>query len=163
MNAIPCNQATTVHIREVTAKYRRGKQTLSKVEDARGVWTFASKVVWDNSREHFIALFLDAAHQVVSYSVLAIGTANACHVHPRELFQHAVLSGAVAIIVAHNHPSGSVEPSNADRDITRRLEKAGELLGIPLLDHVVFTDEGYFSFAERGWLNGGRGSTSLIG
>jgi DNA repair protein RadC len=163
MNAMVTEKPTTVFIREVTARYRRGKHTPQKIDDARGVWSFASKVIADNSREHFIALFLDAAHQVVSYSIVAIGTATSCPIHPRELFQHAVLTGAIAIIIAHNHPSGSINASVEDKNITRKLEEAGRVLGIPIIDHVIFTDDGYFSFDERGWINDGRGSTGLIG
>lgn len=153
MNAIAKKKPTPVYIREVAARYRRGRRVLQKISDARGVWDFARKVVWDNSKEHFIALYLDGAHQVVSFSVVSIGTATSCLVHPRELYQQAILSGAVAVIVAHNHPSGNLSPSKEDHRITQQLARAGELIGIQLLDHVVFTDEGYTSFVERGWLS----------
>jgi DNA repair protein RadC len=71
-------------------------------------------------------------------------------VHPREVFADPITDRACAIIVAHNHPSGKLEPSNEDLDITRRLRQSGEILGIPVLDHLVFSENGYFSFAEHG-------------
>ena len=94
-------------------------------------------VLLDNSREQFIALYLDAAHHVASYSIVSVGTANQATIHAREVFQRAILAGAIAIIVAHNHPSDNVEPSNDDIAVTNRLKDAGTLLGITLLDHVI--------------------------
>ena len=71
-------------------------------------------------------------------------------VHRREVFAEALFERAAAVIAAHNHPSGNVEPSSEDREITERLHKAGEVLGIPLLDHVIFSGRGYYSFLEAG-------------
>ena len=106
----------------------------------------------DNSREHFIALFLDSGHQVASYSIVSIGTANFTTAHPREVFQRAISAGAVSLVIAHNHPSGQIEPSREDHQTTHRLKAAGELLGITLLDHIIVTDEAHYSFQESGSL-----------
>jgi DNA repair protein RadC len=91
---------------------------------------------------------LDGRHRPIAYQVVSIGTATASLVHPREVFQAAIGAGAVALIVAHNHPSGDPSPSREDRDITERLLRAGELLGIRLLDSVVVTDGTYVSIRE---------------
>src|SRR5574338_15618 len=96
----------------------------------------------EDAREHFVALYLDGRHRPIAHQVVSVGTASASLVHPREVFQPAVLIGACALLVAHNHPSGDPTPSAEDREITRRLVDAGALLGIPLLDSLVWTRAG---------------------
>ncbi len=91
-----------------------------------------------------MALYLDGRHRPIADRIVSIGTATASLVHPREVFQPAVALGACGLIVAHNHPSQDPTPSAEDRDVTRRLAEAGQLLGIPLLDHVVWTRNGAF-------------------
>ena len=88
-------------------------------------------------REVFIALLLDVQNRLKGEALVSIGTLTSSLVHPREVFSQAISQGAAAIIVAHNHPSGDPDPSQADREVTRRLIRAGQLVGIPLLDHVV--------------------------
>lgn len=102
-------------------------------------------------REHFIAFFVDMRHKIKSVSVISIGTLSCSLVHPREVFRPAIVAGAAAVILAHNHPSGDCTPSSEDRESTRRLVKAGELLGIPVLDHVIVGEAyKYISFRETG-------------
>jgi DNA repair protein RadC len=104
-------------------------------------------------QEHFIALTLDAAHEVISGYVVTLGLANRTIVHPREVFYPAIKDNATAIIVAHNHPSGNCEPSLEDRNVTRRLYDAGRLLGIEVLDSLIVGENGgYYSFLEKGEL-----------
>ena len=104
-------------------------------------------------REHFIAIYVDSRSRVKGVSVVSIGTLSASLVHPREVFRPAIVAGAAAVIVAHNHPSGDCTPSAEDRDATRRLIRSGELLGVPLLDHVVLGEGDKFaSFRELGLL-----------
>lgn len=88
-------------------------------------------------REVFVALLLDVQNRLQGEALVSIGTLTSSLVHPREVFRQAISQGAAAVIVAHNHPSGDPNPSNADREVTRRLIRAGQLIGIPLLDHVV--------------------------
>jgi len=99
-------------------------------------------------QEHFISVALNGAHEVLSVNVCSIGLVNRTLVHPREVFVEAVRQRATAILVAHNHPSGNLEPSVEDRDVTRRLKQAGDIIGIKVLDHLVFSEEGYFSMLE---------------
>lgn len=103
-------------------------------------------------KEYFIALLLNGAHEVIKEEVISIGTVNRTVVHPREVFYPAILHCSVAIIVCHNHPSGKVEPSNEDREITQKLKDASDILGIALLDHIIVGRSGYFSFVEHGLL-----------
>ncbi len=99
----------------------------------------------DKKQEYFVCLTLDGANRLIAKRIITIGTLTASLVHPREVFAEAITDRAASIIVAHNHPSGSIEPSQADREVTKRLKDAGELLGIELIDHVVITQECYKS------------------
>ena len=104
------------------------------------------------SQEVFSVLALDGRHRVLGLRQVAQGSATSVEVHPREVFGPLIREGAAAAIVAHNHPSGDPEPSDEDRVLTCRLGQAGELLGIPVLDHLVVGAGGYVSMAERGLL-----------
>lgn len=103
-------------------------------------------------KEHFLVLCLNARRQLVHLETVSVGTLSASLVHPREVFSPAISHSAAAVVAVHNHPSGDPTPSAEDRDVTRRLQRCGELLGIPLADHVVVAESGYFSFRERGLL-----------
>ncbi len=98
--------------------------------------------------EYFFVLSLDNEHKVLAIRVVSIGILNRCLVHPREVFAAAIADRAAAIIVAHNHPSGCLTPSEDDKQITERLVKAGVLLGIDVLDHLIFTSYWYTSLLE---------------
>jgi DNA repair protein RadC len=113
----------------------------------------AEKLSWmrGKKQEHFAALYLNARHQALRQETIFIGTLSSSLVHPREVFAPALETRSAAIIVAHNHPSGDPRPSAEDREATRRLRRAGELLGIELLDHLVIAQQGIFSFREQGW------------
>lgn len=102
----------------------------------------------DAERELFLGLLLDGRHRVLREVVISQGTLTASLVHPREVFQAAVRESAAALVLVHNHPSGDPSPSPEDRAVTERLERAGELLGIRVLDHVVVAEQGYYSFQE---------------
>jgi len=104
----------------------------------------------DMRQEHFIVISLNGGHEVNAVREITKGLINKTVVHPREVFADPITDRACAIIVAHNHPSGNLEPSDEDLDITDRLRQSGDILGIPLLDHLVFSEAGYFSFAEHG-------------
>ena len=110
---------------------------------------FVRRLIANDAREHFVALLLDGRHRPIGYQVVSVGTATASLVHPREVFQGAVGVGAVAVIVAHNHPSGDPRPSTEDLDVTRRLVSAGELLGIQVLDSLVVTEGEHVSIREE--------------
>ncbi|WP_428771245.1 DNA repair protein RadC [Treponema sp. HNW] len=101
-------------------------------------------------REHFLCVSLNGAQEVTAIRTVSVGTLNRTLIHPREVFADPLKERAAAVILAHNHPSGNCEPSIQDTDITKRLLKVSELLGIHLLDHLIITASSYFSFAERG-------------
>jgi DNA repair protein RadC len=102
--------------------------------------------------EQFLTIHLDARNRVLREHLVSQGTLTSSLVHPREVFRAAIREAAAAVVLVHNHPSGDPEPSPEDRDITRRLEAAGELIGIRVADHVVVAEGGYVSFLERGYL-----------
>lgn len=101
-------------------------------------------------QEHFLSIPLNGAHEVSSVNVVSVGLVNRTMVHPREVFAPAIEARAVSVLVAHNHPSGRLEPSMEDREVTRRLYEAGAVLGIPLLDHMIFSETAFQSFLELG-------------
>lgn len=102
-----------------------------------------------NEREVFMVLFLDNQHRLITTEKLFFGTINQAEVHPREIMKAALKHNAAAIIVAHNHPSGSCKPSESDRDLTKKIAKACDLLHIRLLDHIIVGKGNYFSFEEE--------------
>lgn len=103
-------------------------------------------------QEHLVVLSLDGANRLIQKRIVSVGTLNASLVHPREVFADPITDRAASIIVIHNHPSGTLVPSSADKQITKRLQEAGKLLGIHLLDHVIVTKNSHYSFAESGQL-----------
>ena len=106
----------------------------------------------DRKQEHLLCLSLNGANEVIATRVITIGLLNRTQIHPREVFADALTDRAAAIILAHNHPSGSVSPSKEDEAVTRRIRESGEVLGIQLLDHLIFTLKDYYSFREHGYL-----------
>ena len=103
-------------------------------------------------REVFAAAYLDTRHRLIEYVELFQGTIDGAEVHPREVVRHALRCNAAAIIVAHNHPSGMVDPSTADRAVTARLKQALALVEVRVLDHVIVGGSATLSLAERGWI-----------
>ncbi len=100
--------------------------------------------------ERFVVVLLDGRHRVVGEELISQGTLTASLVHPREVFRAALRESAAAIVLVHNHPSGDPAPSAEDRAVTGRLARAGELLGVRVLDHVVVAERGFYSFREAG-------------
>jgi DNA repair protein RadC len=121
-----------------------------KVQTAADVYPLVQHFA-DRKQEQFIAVSLNGAHEVLAVRVVSVGILNRTIVHPREVFGDPLSDRAAAVIVCHNHPSGQLEPSEEDRNVTRRLAEAGELLGVSLLDHLILSPRGgYFSFVESG-------------
>jgi DNA repair protein RadC len=120
---------------------RDGSVEAHTITIARDVFK-AIKSFKRSDREQFVALYLNARNRVIAHHIVSVGTANTCLVHPREVFKPAILKNACGLIIAHNHPSGGSEPSEADLELTKRLKDAGTLLGIELLDHVIITPQG---------------------
>ena len=97
-------------------------------------------------QEHFVAITLDGAHRIIAQRTIFVGTVNQSIIHPREAFADAITDRAAAIIFAHNHPSGTLRPSEEDKIVTERLKLAGDILGIEVIDHVIVTKDAHWSF-----------------
>lgn len=130
--------------------FQMDKQNLPFVQnpqDAIGLLSDLSKY----RKEHFVVLYLNARNQVIERETVSVGTLTGTMIHPREVFEPAVRNLAAQIILAHNHPSGHLEPSDEDEIITKRLIEAGKIMGIDIMDHVIVTKTGWFSFREEGF------------
>jgi len=99
-------------------------------------------------------MHLNIKNQIISFEVVSTGSLTSSLVHPREVYKGAILSNAASVIFMHNHPSGDPEPSNDDMEITRRLEKAGNILGIDVLDHIIVASGGFYSFRQNKLIDG---------
>ena len=133
----------------------KSSQVIALLELARRLTTDAPEIlgpkdVWSLSadirtskKEHFAVFYLDTQGRVIERQIISIGTLNASLVHPREVYEPAVALHAASIIAVHNHPSGTIEPSAEDHAVTARLAHAGTILGIPLLDHIIVTKDGW--------------------
>lgn len=138
---------------EIVACFELGKRLLKgkassfflKPED---VWK-ELKDICGHKKEHFIVFFLDSRNQEIKREIISVGSLNANLVHPREVFEPAIKNLAAQVILAHNHPSGDPEPSEDDIVLNKRLVEAGRILGIEVIDHIVVSKNGYFSFKER--------------
>jgi DNA repair protein RadC len=120
-----------------------------RIESPRDIQRHFRWRLRDWRRESFHVVLLDGRHRMMAVEAVSLGTLTASLVHPREVFREAIRRAAAAMLLVHNHPSGDPSPSQEDRDVTRRLEAAGELLGIRVLDHVIVAEDGYFSFRQQ--------------
>lgn len=126
---------------------KRFTREAPEVLSAEDVWRLCVDIR-GSKREHFLAFYFDTQHRLIERHIISIGTLNSSLVHPREVFEPAVTLHAASLILVHNHPSGDLEPSTEDREVTQRLMAAGELLGIQLLDHVIISAAGFLSFQQ---------------
>ena len=122
-----------------------------KISNAKDVAKITEELK-NKKQEYFLTLTLDGSNTLIQKRIVFIGTLNESLVHPREVFADAITDRAATIIFVHNHPSGTTTPSREDIAITDRLVKVGELIGIKVLDHIIVSRNGYFSFEENGLL-----------
>jgi DNA repair protein RadC len=125
-----------------------GRPVISSPEDVDGL--LRGRIA-NLDRENFVVVLLNTKNEVLGFPTVSVGTLSASLVHPREVFKPAIRASAAGVVLAHNHPSGRVGPSREDREVTRRLKEASEIIGIEVLDHVILGD-GYFSMKEHGIL-----------
>lgn len=111
--------------------------------------TWLNQEIGHRMQEHFLVVFLDTKNIMMSYKTIFIGTINMSLIHPREIYKEALHIGCAKIICVHNHPSGDVEASNEDILMTQRLQEVGNVVGIPLLDHIIVGKNNYLSFREK--------------
>ncbi|MFO8047394.1 MAG: DNA repair protein RadC, partial [Desulfosudaceae bacterium] len=104
-------------------------------------------------QEHFICISLNGANEIIENRTITVGLLNKTQVHPREVFADVIADRAAAVILAHNHPSGELKPSESDLKIHEQLVEAGKILGISVLDHIIVAKGGYYSFQEQGLIH----------
>lgn len=145
-----CESATARYMTEREANSRRPlTDELAFFQDTiRFCEQHFRPVIERSLQEELYILTLDGAQRVLRTHSITVGLVNMTQVHPREVFRPAILDAATSVIAAHNHPSGNSKPSEADRKVTRVLVKAGELLGIKLLDHIILAREGSTSLRD---------------
>lgn len=139
-------------VREMTIKYKKRGKVGVKLDSPKAVAAAVRKLIGDDPREHFMVIHVDTRLQIIDVEVISIGSVSASLVHPREVFRAAISRSATGIILAHNHPSGDPSPSKEDHVLTKRLREAGKILGIQVLDHIIVTSKGLYSFrGESTW------------
>ena len=140
-------------VREMEVRYGKEIAIIAdkKVRDSKVAAEVIRGIVEDRPQEVFVTLLLNADAHILGAIEVSVGTLTASLVHPREVFKGAILANANHIIIGHNHPSGSISPSKEDDEVTERITKAGKLLGIRVMDHVIVTSELYHSYAESGF------------
>lgn len=137
-----------MYVHELTTRRYRGKVP-DAIRGPEDIVKLIGRRFRKADREHFLVVLLNARHEAIGWHTVSVGSLNASIVHPREVFKPAILSSSASVILVHNHPSGDAEPSEEDLAITKRLVKAGELLGIAVLDHVVVASRGVVSLRAR--------------
>ncbi|NVN90949.1 MAG: DNA repair protein RadC [Desulfuromonadales bacterium] len=138
----------TMTVKEDITNYLKTGTRFTSPSQVFDTFTF----LMQETKEQFLTLHLDGKNRIICMDLVSIGSLNQSIVHPRHVFQTALISNAAAIICVHQHPSGDPTPSSEDISITRRLKEAGEIMGIKILDHIIIGDGQYLSFVERGLL-----------
>lgn len=143
---------------KIKAAFELGKRALNeklnlkKISHPKDIFDLLKNEIGTKKKEYFKLICLNTRNQIIAIENISIGTLNTALAHPREIFHSAIKNLANSIIVVHNHPSGDPSPSTQDIEITKKLKKAGDLLGIELTDHIIITKDNYFSFKQRGLL-----------
>ncbi|HBE80346.1 MAG TPA: DNA repair protein RadC [Firmicutes bacterium] len=128
------------------------RSNLKKIVKPTDVTEILNAFLTGVDRENFVVIMLNTKNQIIGINTVAIGMLSSCPVHPREVFKPVILANAAGVILGHNHPSGEPSPSQDDLALTNRLRDAGELLGIPVIDHIIIGDEGrFYSFKEHSY------------
>lgn len=130
---------------ELSKRFITEKQEILTPKD---IWNQCSDFS-SSKKEHFAVFYINTQNFLIERQIISIGTLNSSLVHPREVFEPGVKLSTASIIVAHNHPSGELEPSAEDREVTKRLREAGDIVGIELIDHIIVTAKGFMSFQQK--------------
>ncbi len=134
---------------EFNKRYNQSKQEGKIIKSAKDVFEYCSPSLSNLTKEHFMILHLNTANRIIKDEIISIGTLNSFIIHPREVFKSAIKESANSIILVHNHPSGNIEASEEDNEITKVLFDAGELLSIKILDHIIIGKDKYYSYKEN--------------
>ncbi len=130
---------------------RRNEKKSLKVNKPDKILPLLSDIA-EKKQEHFICITLNGANEIIEKRIVTVGLLNKCQIHPREVYADVLTDRAASVIFAHNHPSGELKPSKCDLEIQEQLVHAGKLLGINVLDHIIVSKNGYYSFHEDGMI-----------
>lgn len=152
------NELTPAVYRKVSALSELSHRLLSahsmnfikKISGPDDTAAYLMPILRYEAKEKFVVLLLNTQNQILGHRIVSTGTLTASIVHPREVFKEAIKANARSIIVAHNHPSGNPLPSSEDNAVTKRLSKAGSVMDIPVLDHIIIGDNKFYSMKEHG-------------
>jgi len=149
------NPVKAMKINAMFEIFRRTNKLMKKgyklqIKTASDVYQYYVDELQNKTKEYFYALFLDTKNRILKDELVSIGTLNESLIHPRELFNSAVQASCNSVIIVHNHPSGDCVPSDSDKEVTKVLVEAGEIMGIKVLDHVIIGKEGFMSLKESG-------------
>jgi DNA repair protein RadC len=148
-----CRRINVVYIPEYSVRLVRDmtvKASSKVADDPKAAVEILRNYLGEPDREHLVVMLVNSRNKVVGVNTASIGTVSASLVHPREVFKPAILASAAGIILAHNHPSGECDPSADDKESTRRMVRAGEIIGIAVIDHIIFSADSFYSFREHG-------------
>lgn len=148
------NQVPAMKIQAMFEIFRRTNKLCkkgfkTKINTAQDVFNYFVDDLQNKKKEQFYALFLDTKNKIIGEELISVGTLNTSLMHPREVFNPAIKASANSLVLVHNHPSGDVKPSKEDIEITKKLETAGSLLGISVVDHVIVGKNSYMSFKDQ--------------
>ncbi len=142
-------------ISEICKRYAKlqVKGFKTNIESSKDAYNYFATDMNGKNKEHLYALLLDSKHKIISSELISVGTLTKSFAHPREVFAPAIKAAAHSIVLVHNHPSGDPKPSSDDLKITRQLTKAGSVLGIKILDHIIIGENRYWSYVDAGVKN----------
>ena len=148
------NQVPAMKILAMFEIFRRTNRLMSKgfkvkIKNAEDVYNYFKDELKVKNKEHFYALFLDTKNRIIGEELISVGILNASLIHPREVFNPAIKASANSIIIVHNHPSGDCVPSSEDKEVTKIITNAGDILGIKVLDHIIIGKGNYFSLKNK--------------
>ena len=129
--------------------YYEKEKTNIKLNSANKIYDYFKDIYIGEEQEMFYAIYLNTKSMLINYKLLFKGTLNMSYVHPREVFKYAVMESASSIIIMHNHPSNDVTPSTQDEEVTYSLMNLGKTMGIPVVDHIIFGNDKFYSFYEQ--------------
>jgi DNA repair protein RadC len=137
-----------IAIKEILNRSEQNPPNLTNITDSKSAAIMFDELK-NERKEKLIVLYLDIHNRPLHKEIITVGTVESTLVHPREIFEPAVRFLASSIIIAHNHPSGELEPSESDIHNTQKINEAGKIMGIELLDHLIISKKGYYSFADQ--------------
>ena len=136
--------------REVPPSFLGSTTVITQIQSPADVFNAFKALFINQVRERFIVGWLSSSNHVIGYEIITEGILNSSLVHPREIFRGSIVATCASILIMHNHPSGNLEPSREDISITKQIVEAGKIIGIPVHDHIIFTNNTYTSFIEKG-------------